>query len=80
MRLTGLNGTRNHNEIKVTEKWIDGVDLKLWEVSNYWREVEMKARRKDALMPPPSSIIGNFFTYTCIYALIQISFRERFRC
>uniref|UniRef100_F1KPU6 Nucleosome-remodeling factor subunit NURF301-like protein n=1 Tax=Ascaris suum TaxID=6253 RepID=F1KPU6_ASCSU len=60
VRLTGLNGTRNHNEIKVTEKWIDGVDLKLWEVSNYWREVEMKARRKDALMPPPSSIIVRY--------------------
>ncbi|KHN88716.1 Nucleosome-remodeling factor subunit [Toxocara canis] len=61
-KLAGLNGARRHGETKVTEKWIDGVDLKLWEIANYWREVELRGQRTDTLMPPPASVMVKYST------------------
>uniref|UniRef100_A0A158R694 SMB domain-containing protein n=1 Tax=Syphacia muris TaxID=451379 RepID=A0A158R694_9BILA len=37
VRDAGHNGIRNTSKMKVVEKWIDGVELKLWEIIAYWK-------------------------------------------
>lgn len=37
VRDIGHNGVRNTSKMKTVEKWIDGVELKLWEIITYWK-------------------------------------------
>uniref|UniRef100_A0A0N4U2G1 Nucleosome-remodeling factor subunit NURF301 n=1 Tax=Dracunculus medinensis TaxID=318479 RepID=A0A0N4U2G1_DRAME len=42
-KVAGADGMNIYKKVKVIEKWIDGVDLKLWEIINYWKKVEQNA-------------------------------------
>ncbi|VDK42531.1 unnamed protein product [Anisakis simplex] len=55
-KLAGVNGAQKRDETKVIEKWIDGVELKLWEIADYWRRMESTTRKVNSLMPPPTSV------------------------
>lgn len=41
VRDVGHNGKRNTSKMKTVEKWIDGVELKLWEITAYWKSREV---------------------------------------
>lgn len=42
VRDAGHNGIRNTSKMKTVEKWIDGVELKLWEIIAYWNSREVR--------------------------------------
>ncbi|CAG9536170.1 unnamed protein product [Cercopithifilaria johnstoni] len=51
------NGAVRKGHVKVIERWIDGVELKPWEIANYWKNVENRTRR--SLAAPSVVTVGN---------------------
>ncbi|VDN30720.1 unnamed protein product [Gongylonema pulchrum] len=43
-----LNGTARMDKVKTFEKWIDGTELKLWEIAEYWKSLENRTKRGSA--------------------------------
>lgn len=62
--------------MKVIEQWIDGVELKPWEIADYWKNVESRTRR--GLVAPTSVVTGshvilnNFATSYRIYCIAEM--------
>lgn len=44
-----INGTQRLDRKRQEEKWIDGSELKLWEIVDYWKGVESRSRRCTSL-------------------------------
>ncbi|VBB31827.1 unnamed protein product [Acanthocheilonema viteae] len=57
MRGRSENGAVRKDHVKVIERWIDGVELKPWEIANYWKNVENRTRR--ILAAPSVVTVGN---------------------
>ncbi|VIO94057.1 PHD-finger family protein [Brugia malayi] len=51
------NGALRKDHVKVVERWIDGIELKPWEIANYWKNIENRARR--GLNAPSVITVGN---------------------
>ncbi|MCP9257668.1 hypothetical protein DINM_000928 [Dirofilaria immitis] len=53
------NGAIRKDHVKVIERWIDGVELKPWEIANYWKNIENRTKR--GLATPLVVTVGNRF-------------------
>uniref|UniRef100_A0A158Q8A9 Bm3641 n=1 Tax=Elaeophora elaphi TaxID=1147741 RepID=A0A158Q8A9_9BILA len=51
------NGVVRKDHVRVIERWIDGVELKPWEIANYWKNVENRTKR--GLAAPSVVTVGN---------------------
>ncbi|VDK85722.1 unnamed protein product [Litomosoides sigmodontis] len=51
------NGAVRKDHVKVVERWIDGIELKPWEIANYWKNAENRTRR--SLATPSVVTVGN---------------------
>ncbi|EJD74858.1 CBR-NURF-1 protein [Loa loa] len=51
------NGVVRKDHVKVIERWIDGVELKPWEIADYWKNIENRTKR--SLAAPSVVTVGN---------------------
>lgn len=55
------------DKVKVVEKWIDGSELKLWEIVDYWRGVENRSRRGSATPTAVTGVLCRLSTCTVYF-------------